>query len=590
MNKAKLLLGGNGILLFVRAIVVGLALYTPSFAQPTSDPIGSIMNNPDRFAWRLFAEINRDVANDPLGRVEWETWALARSVFANPNQAPIWDDASRLNRTLDTFDPKPLQLIVRDAGVENARRLGALGLRPLFDPAVGEGNETRMNKPTFDFIVNHNLFFIEGQETFFNDPERTTSGNKDKQIDFPPEAKEIKAQWRRIEPGRNHLYHTAEITIPSTGEKQMWGLTSLHITTKDIPNWFWATWEHKDNPDREIVIPSRDRIGVPDELRGTKWENYVLRGTQVEFTTSIGVPTVLASSQIENGFEATSSCITCHARATIGPRSEGTRASRLDVFRPDDQGFIGVPDPSWFQTLTTPPTRRFIQTDFVWSLFRARRRVVGPTSALRPEEVALRRTQVAPKNVAPHDALIQFELPQLTTELEQVRPLIHVGEARREFNVDGTGMTVAVLDTGLRVTHTDFTNRVLAQRNFTADNGNDPANANDGDGHGTNVTGIVLAGGNHQGIAPGARVIALKVLANDGGGSFAMIRQALQWVRDNRVLHNISVVNMSLGDGGNYDSASFVGDEIGDLIRELRNLRVAVVVASGNDFFTHQSQ
>jgi len=95
----------------------------------------------------------------------------------------------------------------------------------------------------------------------------------------------------------------------------------------------------------------------------------------------------------------------------------------------------------------------------------------------------------------------------------------------------------------------------------------------------------------HIGIAPGANVIPIKVLLNSGGGSFSAIRDALQWVIDHRSQHNITVVCMSLGDGQNYtDDTPFSNDEIRLKIQALRNERVAVVVAAGNDFFVHSSQ
>jgi subtilisin family serine protease len=181
-------------------------------------------------------------------------------------------------------------------------------------------------------------------------------------------------------------------------------------------------------------------------------------------------------------------------------------------------------------------------------------------------------------------------------EMEEVRTFLHVQDAvdfvetNDNLVLDGKGLCVAILDTGLRTTHRDFNGRVAAQRNFTTDNGGDPSNATDGNGHGTNVAGIIAAGDIHTGIAPNANVIPLKVLRNSNGGSFDAIRQALEWVREHRDDHNISVVNMSLGDSGNYTSDNFGNDAIGNLISELRDARVAVVVAAGNDFFTHNSQ
>lgn len=197
--------------------------------------------------------------------------------------------------------------------------------------------------------------------------------------------------------------------------------------------------------------------------------------------------------------------------------------------------------------------------------------------AQRPERVALR------------PAIRQFEEPRFL-ELIQAAGLIRAVEAREAFGVDGTGLAVAVLDTGLRTSHVDFAGRVVSQRNFTTDNGGDPENAADGDGHGTNVGGIIVAGADHTGIAPGAGIVPVKVLANTGGGSFAGIEAGLRWVADNREALGITVVNMSLGASGNAPSDNMPGDGIRALIQQLRADRVAVVISAGNDFALVDSQ
>lgn len=175
-------------------------------------------------------------------------------------------------------------------------------------------------------------------------------------------------------------------------------------------------------------------------------------------------------------------------------------------------------------------------------------------------------------------------------EFLEVDRLVRASEARKLFKVEGSGTTVAVLDTGLRQTHSDFAGRVVAGRNFTTDNGNDPANPNDGQGHGTNVGGIICAGAIHTGIAPGARIIPLKVLDNNGGGNFISVRDALQWVIDQRVSLGISAVCMSLGDSGNYQTdIALPDDAIGERLRALTEQGVACCVAAGNDYFRHKS-
>jgi subtilisin family serine protease len=188
--------------------------------------------------------------------------------------------------------------------------------------------------------------------------------------------------------------------------------------------------------------------------------------------------------------------------------------------------------------------------------------------------------------IPPPELPVQFDSQQLLVEDIEVDTLIRVQRAHDTFKVNGTGLTVAVLDTGLRTTHVDFAGRVRAQRNFTADNGGAPGDASDGAGHGTNVGGIIVGNGIHVGIAPGAGIVPLKVLGNSGGGSFEAINAGLQWVLDNHEAFNITVVNLSLGAELNLvDDAETRDFSTTKLISQLTERNIAVVVAAGNEYF-----
>jgi subtilisin family serine protease len=196
-----------------------------------------------------------------------------------------------------------------------------------------------------------------------------------------------------------------------------------------------------------------------------------------------------------------------------------------------------------------------------------------------------------PQEISPVEKPFQLLRSQFSASLIEAGSLINAPQARSKFSVSGNGLTVAVLDTGLRTTHVDFTGRIPTQINFTGDNGGNISDASDGQGHGTNVSGIIAANNLHVGIAPNAKLIPLKVLSNSGSGDFLAIEDALQWIIDNRDTYNITAVCMSLSDSGNYtDDSSFSGNKIQLKIQALRNQNVAVVVAAGNRFYSKQSQ
>lgn len=187
---------------------------------------------------------------------------------------------------------------------------------------------------------------------------------------------------------------------------------------------------------------------------------------------------------------------------------------------------------------------------------------------------------------------VQFDSPQFVLEDVQIDTLTRIPLARTTFGVDGAGLAVAVLDTGLRVTHEDFAGRIPAgaARNFTSDDAGAANLVTDTNGHGTNVTGLIAAGqGRHTGVAPRANIVPLKVLPSNGRGSFQSVINALQWVLDNAVAFEISAVCMSLGDQGNYGDDPEMSDPIRSLIRALRDRNIAVCIAAGNDYAVHQS-
>lgn len=152
--------------------------------------------------------------------------------------------------------------------------------------------------------------------------------------------------------------------------------------------------------------------------------------------------------------------------------------------------------------------------------------------------------------------------------------------------LDGTGVTVAVLDTGLDSSHVRLRGNYLAGRNIV--DGTDTPT--DRQSHGTHVAGIVASTDPEIGVATDAKLVGVKVLDDDGGGSTTDIRSGLRWVYDNRERYNIKVVNMSLG-GGFFTSINQVGGDI--VLTEVRRLEAAgitVVSAGGNSFKNNEYQ
>ncbi|GAB1645229.1 S8 family peptidase [Krasilnikovia sp. MM14-A1259] len=130
----------------------------------------------------------------------------------------------------------------------------------------------------------------------------------------------------------------------------------------------------------------------------------------------------------------------------------------------------------------------------------------------------------------------------------------------------GAGVTVYVLDSGVRIQHRDFGGRARYGWDFI---GND-AKADDCEGHGTHVAGTI--GGSRYGVAKRVRLVSVRVLDCNGKGSYAKIIAGIDWVT--RHAARPAVVNMSI-DG----PASPVLD---DAVRRAVAAGITFVVAAGN--------
>lgn len=189
---------------------------------------------------------------------------------------------------------------------------------------------------------------------------------------------------------------------------------------------------------------------------------------------------------------------------------------------------------------------------------------------------------------APVEQVFNFEQDELGPQLAETTALIRANLARSTYGVNGSGLTIAVFDTGINTTHVDFAGRIRGGRNFTTEDGGNPAIYEDRQGHGTNCAGISMARGTvYTGIAPGAQVYVYKVLDDTGSGNFTWMRDALAHLVDNRAALKVTTVNMSIGDGQNWLAAPTGGvyDEIRALIEELRSEDVVVCISAGNSFF-----
>ena len=135
----------------------------------------------------------------------------------------------------------------------------------------------------------------------------------------------------------------------------------------------------------------------------------------------------------------------------------------------------------------------------------------------------------------------------------------------------GSGVTVAVIDTGVKSSHVDLSGNVLSGVDYVAPG----TSANDENGHGTHVAGIIAAIANNSkgiaGLAPKAKILPVRVLDRNGSGMSADVAKGILYAAS----HGAKVINLSLG---SRQSSTAMQTAVSNAISK----NVLVVAAAGN--------
>ena len=134
----------------------------------------------------------------------------------------------------------------------------------------------------------------------------------------------------------------------------------------------------------------------------------------------------------------------------------------------------------------------------------------------------------------------------------------------------GSGVVVAVIDTGVDLNHSEFKDRLTSGYDFVEDD----SVADDGNGHGTHVAGTIGGaddGLGITGVAHDAKIMPIRVLDDNGDGWTSDIIAGTRWAADN----GADVINLSLGGGGYSQSMA-------DTVAYASSLGAVVVMAAGN--------
>ncbi len=175
-------------------------------------------------------------------------------------------------------------------------------------------------------------------------------------------------------------------------------------------------------------------------------------------------------------------------------------------------------------------------------------------------------------------------VPHLSTSL----PSIQAPQAwARDYN--GSGVTIAVLDTGIYANHEalkpyvpeDFTAKIVGWFDAFF-----PGNLTPGDmslnGHGTHVASIAAGYNLFNGTAPGANLVAINIYNMTASGPDATdesVERAINWTIDNRTRYQIRVASMSFG----REPFSSASDPLTDMVTRLVDAGIVAVASAGNE-------
>src|SRR3989344_1494071 len=179
----------------------------------------------------------------------------------------------------------------------------------------------------------------------------------------------------------------------------------------------------------------------------------------------------------------------------------------------------------------------------------------------------------------PVKALLSDTVLQLNTSLINAKAI-------HGLNITGRDQSVCIIDTGVNYNDASLGGgfgagyKVIAGYDYV----NDDTNPIDDNGHGTHIAGIVAGSGSVKGMAPGANIVALKVL--DSGGSGDVV-SGIDWCINATSTYNISVISLSIAllNGsveGIYSTYCDENDAVVNAANEGRESGIFVVAAAGN--------
>lgn len=387
-------------------------------ATASADP-NPALADPDKTGWQFFI-----AAVAPSGgAATFESWATDADTFQATPTFPAGRTARALHARalveVRAGDRALLNPNVAAAASPHAVAAGANCPQPLED--------VHRNRPAHDYIVKNNLYKYSGLQAFYGK-------TGDAAINFPVDSIEVKTNWVKVSDIAACTTYTGSAAdvgkyfyVANEQNGTPYALVAMHVISKAVPNWTWATFESQYNPSRCDILGCRDSFGAtvpwvaPAAQAGqgypacaktaavqamftaagitgdSPFNAYCLKGTQTDYVDNTGLAVRLGNSITEAGFVEQASCMTCHGMAnfTNQPWSQptGLATSNFGFDRSTNFAQVGPVNPAYYWNLAsasptywvpspppgivqgippgTPPqgaTLLATSTDFVWAI------------------------------------------------------------------------------------------------------------------------------------------------------------------------------------------------------------------------------
>ena len=224
------------------------------------------MTAPDQTAWNVFIQA---VAPAAGGGTTFETWASDTDTFTpggawpagrgKPDlRAAVLPTAAKGGAAHFTLGRPALRR--QTAGLQGTAAAAQQGIPNPPPPTTEPGNdnnlveEVRRNHPAFDFIVNNHLNSRSGLQAAFK---AATP------LSFPTDSIEVKTNWLPVaDLATYYPGATADQFYVVTENNVQYALIAMHVISKLVPNWTWATFEHQANPGRCDFVGCNDTYGA----------------------------------------------------------------------------------------------------------------------------------------------------------------------------------------------------------------------------------------------------------------------------------------------------------------------------------------